>query len=118
MMSLEKVAISIFTMSAITFFTRIFPFIFFKDKNPPDIIIFAEKYIPPMIMTILVIYCLKDINFLLLPFGTPEIISITFVAAVHIWRKNQLISILGGTSLYMALVQSNVISGLIGKPGL
>jgi branched-subunit amino acid transport protein AzlD len=110
MMSLENVIVSIIIMSIITFFTRAFPFIFFKDKNPPELILFIEKYIPPMIMVILVIYCLKDIKFLTVPFGIPEITSVLFVSAVHIWKKNALLSILGGTALYMLFIQSGVFN--------
>jgi branched-subunit amino acid transport protein AzlD len=112
-MSLENVMISIFIMAAITFFTRAFPFIFFKNRNPPEIIMFVEKYIPPMIMVILVIYCLKDIKFTSVPFGIPEALSIAFVTVMHVWKRNPLISILGGTALYMTLTQSNIIVNIL-----
>ena len=112
-MELENVAISILLMTLITFFTRALPFIFFKDRNPPDAIMFVEKYIPPMIMMILVIYCFKDIKFTSFPFGIPELISIIFVISVHVLKRNPLISILGGTALYMVLIQSKAIENLL-----
>lgn len=92
MMSLTNVFFSIIIMSLITLFTRAFPFLFFRNRKPPAIIVFIEKYIPPMIMVILVLYCLKDIKWLKNPYGLPEIISILLVFILHIWKKNPLIS--------------------------
>ncbi len=111
-MPLRNIIFPIIIMALVTFLTRAFPFIFFRDKKPPEIILFIEKYIPPMIMVILVIYCLKDINFVSAPFGIPEILSILIVAVVHLWKRNALASILGGTALYMILIQSNIINRL------
>jgi branched-subunit amino acid transport protein AzlD len=52
-----------------------------------------------------VIYCLKDVNPAVSPFGIPELISAACVVALQVWRRNSLVSILGGTVLYMVLVQ-------------
>ena len=114
MMKLTDVIISIIIMSIITFLTRAFPFIFFSKRKPPEIIIFIEKYIPPMVMVILVLYCLKDIAWSKAPFGMPEIISIFMVSILHLWKNNPLLSIFGGTIFYMVLIQSNII-GIILK---
>jgi branched-subunit amino acid transport protein AzlD len=112
MMNINNVIISIFIMSGITFFTRAFPFIFFRKRNPPEIIIFIEKYIPPMVMLILVIYCLKDVKWYVLPFGIPEAVSVMVIVVLHLWRKNALISIFGGTILYMIMIQTGIASNL------
>ena len=53
----------------------------------------------------LVIYCLKDVNPAAAPFGLPELISAVCVIALQVWRRNSLVSILGGTIIYMVLVQ-------------
>lgn len=111
-MTLNKAFVAIIIASLVTFFTRAFPFIFYSKHTPPAIIIFIEKYIPPMMMVVLVFYCLKDISWTKSPFGLAEVISITFVVIIHLWKSNPLISIFGGTILYMALIQTGVLQRL------
>ena len=87
----------------IVFATRAFPFILFSYRDPPRIITFIEKYIPPMIIAILVVYCFKDIEFTSRPWGLPPVIALGATAILHVWKRNAMVSIFGGTLLYMAL---------------
>ena len=97
---------AILVMAAITFCTRIIPFIFFgKNKATPKYIVYIGNYLPPAVMAMLIIYCLRNVKLFLFPFGIPEIIGIITVAILHIWKRNNLISILGGTVVYMIMVQ-------------
>ena len=98
----------IIIMTGVTIFTRAIPFIFFRSKKPPEIICYTEKYLPPMVMVVLVVYCIKDLNFLKSPFGLPELISMAVVAGLHYWKKNALLSISSGTILYMLIVQHSI----------
>jgi len=52
-----------------------------------------------------VVYCLKDVNPLAYPYGIPEALGILFVALLHLWKRNSLLSIGAGTVFYMILVQ-------------
>lgn len=61
--------------------------------------------IPPAAMAMLVVYCLKGISFAAWPFGLPELLAGAAVVLLHLYKRNTLISILGGTALYMFLVQ-------------
>ena len=61
--------------------------------------------LPCAIMGMLVVYCLKDISFLRSPYGLPELIACCVVAALHVWKRNSLLSIGGGTVCYMLLIQ-------------
>ena len=89
-----------------TIITRFTPFILFPDnKRHPQVIDYLSKVLPPAMMGLLVIYCLKDISLFTAPHGLPEALSITVVVALHLWRRNVLLSITGGTLLYMLLVQ-------------
>jgi branched-subunit amino acid transport protein AzlD len=97
--------IAIAIMSVISFFTRLLPFLFFKKRELPDSLEFIGKYFPAIILTILVFYTLKDINFVLFPYGLKEILAIIFTAVLHILMKNYLLSIFLGTIFYMGLVQ-------------
>ena len=90
----------------VTMATRFIPFLIFGEKRKtPAIIEYLGTVLPCAIMGMLVVYCLKDISFLAPPFGIPEIISCIVVAALHIWKRNSLLSIGGGTVCYMLLVQ-------------
>lgn len=86
--------------------TRFLPFLIFGEKHKtPPIIEYLGTVLPCAIMGMLVVYCLKDISFLHSPYGLPELIACAVVAALHVWKRNSLLSIGGGTVCYMLLVQ-------------
>ena len=90
----------------VTMATRFLPFLIFGEKRKtPPIIEYLGKVLPRAIMGMLVVYCLKDVSFLSAPFGLPELIACVVVAALHMWKRNSLLSIGGGTVCYMLLVQ-------------
>ena len=104
-MSNYEIYIAIAIMTVVNYFTRVFPFLFFRKNDLPAYILFIEKYFPSVIMTILIFYTLKDINFSLVPYGMKELGSIVFTALLHLIFKNYLVSIFIGTLFYMGLVQ-------------
>ena len=90
----------------VTMSTRFLPFLIFGEKRKtPPIIEYLGTVLPCAIMGMLVVYCLKDVSFLRSPFGLPELIACAVVAALHVWKRNSLLSIGGGTLCYMLLVQ-------------
>ena len=96
----------IVVVALVTMLTRFLPFLIFGEKRKtPPLVTYLGKVLPFAIMGMLVVYCLKDVNFLAKPFGTPEIIGIAVTAGLHIWRRNSLLSIGVGTVTYMLLVQ-------------
>lgn len=104
-MSSLEIYIAIIIMALINFFTRVFPFLFFSKRDLPKSMEFIEKFFPPVIMTILIVYTLKDIDFSLYPYGIKELAGIVITAILHFTFKNYLISIFFGTIFYMGLVQ-------------
>ena len=89
-----------------TFLTRYFPFALFGgSKEVPHSVKYLGSILPPSVIAILVVYCIKTINLTIYPCGLPELISVLFVAGIHIWKRNNLMSIGLGTVLYMILVQ-------------
>ncbi len=104
-MSYYEIYFAIAIMSVVNIFTRAFPFLFFRNSEPPKIIMYIEKYFPAVIMTILILYSLKDINFHQTPYGLKEISGVIFTGCIHLLIKNYLVSIFGGTIFYMFLVQ-------------
>ncbi len=90
----------------VTMATRFLPFLIFGENRPtPKLVVYLGKVLPFAIMGMLVIYCMKDVAFLSAPFGAPELICCGLVAALHVWKRNSLLSIAVGTVAYMLLVQ-------------
>lgn len=92
--------------AVVTAATRFLPFLIFgkKDSTPP-VVTDLGKVLPCAIMGMLVVYCMKDVQFFSAPFGAPELIGCLIVALLHIWKRNSLLSIGVGTVCYMLLVQ-------------
>lgn len=89
-----------------TLLTRALPFLLFPDRREiPKYIKYLADVLPYTMIGILVIYCLKDVSLLGSPHGIPELISIAAIIILHLWRNNTLLSIGGGTLLYMLLIQ-------------
>ena len=96
----------VLTMAVVTALLRFLPFLIWNGKRKtPAYILFLGKYLPYAIMGMLVVYCLKGVELTTFPHGLPELISVVAVALLHIWKKNTLLSIIGGTVLYMILIQ-------------
>lgn len=105
-LTVQQSLIIILIISFITFLTRAVTFILFPaDKKTPKYILYLGKVLPFAIIGMLVVYCLKGISISFFPFGLPEFISIIFIIIIHLWKRNILLSIGGGTILYMLLVQ-------------
>lgn len=99
--------IMILALAAGTQLTRWLPFWLFPEKRrPPAVVLYLGKVLPPAVMGLLVVYCLRSVEFSAPPHGAAEILSVAAVAVLHCWRHNVLLSIAGGTALYMVLVQA------------
>lgn len=86
--------------------TRFLPFLLFPaDKPTPKYVQYLGKVLPAAVFGLLVIYCLKDVNIFIGSHGIPELIAIGVVVLLHLWKKQMLLSIAGGTICYMLLVQ-------------
>jgi len=89
-----------------TLLIRVLPFLLFPEhKKTPKYIEYLGAVLPFTIIGMLVIYCLKDVSLTTHPFGIPEIIGVLTTVFLHLWKNNTLLSIGGGTTLYMILVQ-------------
>ena len=90
-----------------TFATRVAPFLIFpKGKEIPKTIQYLGKVLTPTIIGMLVVYCLRNTTILSTPHGIPELIAVVVVAVLHVWKRNNLLSIGVGTVLYMVLIQT------------
>ena len=92
--------------SAVTILLRFLPFaIFSGNRKTPAYVTYLGKVLPYAIMGMLVVFCLKGVSLTAAPHGIPEAIACVLVILLHVWKRNTLVSILGGTVCYMALVQ-------------
>lgn len=98
--------IMIAAIAIATFATRAASFLVFpKGKEIPPKVLFIGRVLPPAIIGMLVVYCLKSTSVLAYPYGMPELIACLAVIGLHLWKRNILLSIGAGTVLYMVLVQ-------------
>lgn len=89
-----------------TAITRFLPFLVFPSGKPtPKYIQYLGKVLPAAIFGLLVVYSLKNVNPLAGSHGIPELLAILLVIGLHLWKRQMLLSIAGGTIFYMALVQ-------------
>ncbi|HJC58448.1 MAG TPA: branched-chain amino acid transporter permease [Candidatus Eisenbergiella intestinipullorum] len=89
-----------------TVLTRFLPFLVFPAGKPtPGYIRYLGKVLPSAVFGLLVVYCLRNVNLLAGSHGIPELLSILLVVALHLWKRQMLLSIAGGTVCYMLLVQ-------------
>lgn len=90
-----------------TVITRALPFIVFPSgKDTPEYVKYLGRALPPAVFGMLIVYCLKNVDFASGCHGAPELISIAAVTLLHLWKRQMLLSIAGGTVLYMVLVQT------------
>jgi branched-subunit amino acid transport protein AzlD len=89
-----------------TVLTRFLPFLLVSKKKPtPKYIRYLGVMLPAAAMGLLVIYSYKDVSILSGSHGVPELIATAAVVALHLWKRQMLLSIAGGTVLYMLLLQ-------------
>jgi branched-subunit amino acid transport protein AzlD len=97
--------LAVLIMTAVTILTRAAPFLFFSRRKPPAFLGYLQVYVPPVIMTLLVLGALKDVPFGEAPYGIPAVAGVVLSAVLHLWKRNVLLSIAGATTLYMVLIR-------------
>ena len=89
-----------------TLLTRFVPFLLFPPGKPtPKYIQYLGRVLPSAVFGLLVIYCLKNVSIFSGSRGIPELLALGVTVGLHLWKKQMLLSIAGGTIFYMLLVQ-------------
>lgn len=105
-MTLIQQIITVGMVVLATILTRFLPFLVFPEGKPvPRYVRYLGKVLPPAVFGLLIIYCLKSVSIFSGSHGIPELISILLVVVLHLWKRQMLLSIAGGTICYMLLVQ-------------
>ena len=106
-MTLTQQLITIAMIVLGTAFTRYLPFLLFPaGKQTPPYVRYLGKVLPSAVFGLLVIYCLRNVNVLGGTYGIPELLAITLVIVLHLWKRQMLLSIAFVTIFYMILVQT------------
>ena len=92
-------------IAIVTWALRAFPFLLFGNRPLPKMIHYLGKVLPPAIMTVLVIYCLRDTSIGQFPYGVPELVACILIVILQVFRKNMYLSIIVGTAFYMFLIR-------------
>ena len=107
MLSTGAAIAAIAVMAIVTFLTRVLPFLLFdRGESPPKLVLYLGRVLPPAIIAMLIIYCLRGVSFSTPGGWVPQLLCVAVVVALHLWKHNNLLSIFGGTVLYMVLVQA------------
>ena len=107
MLSPAGAVAAIAVMAIVTFLTRALPFLLFdRGESPPRLVLYLGRVLPPAIIAMLIIYCLRGVSFASPGGWVPQLACVAAVVALHLWKHNNLLSIFGGTVLYMVLVQA------------
>lgn len=90
---------------AVTMLTRFLPFLIFGEKGEtPAVISYLGRVLPYAVMAMLVVYCLKGLDFSAPGSFVPELLCTALVAGLHAWKRDTLLSIGVGTIAYMLLI--------------
>lgn len=93
-------------IAAVTVLLRFLPFLIFRNNaHPSPVITWLGQVLPYATMSMLVVYCLRQIDFTGSAHGLPELLACALVIALHFWKHNTLLSIFCGTVCYMLLIQ-------------
>lgn len=105
-MTSQQQIITIIILAVVTFMTRALPFLVFPAGKPtPKYIQYLGKALPLAVFGMLVVYCLKDVQWLDGFHGIPEILGIAAVVLMHLWRRQLFLSMAVGTAVYMILIR-------------
>lgn len=98
-------ALLVLVMAGVTALLRFLPFLVFRKGDPPAYVRYLGNVLPYAVIGMLVVYCLRDVSVKVRPHGLPELAAGAAVVLLHRWKRHTLLSILGGTALYMFLIR-------------
>ena len=92
-------------IAGVTIALRFAPFLLLRGRETPKFIAYLGRVLPYAIMGMLVVYCLRGTSCAVVSNWMPQFIATALVVGLHVWKRNTLLSIIAGTTLYMFLVQ-------------
>lgn len=102
----EYILTVIAVMAIVTCFLRFLPFVVFnRGEHLPKWVSYLGKVLPPAIMSMLLVYCLRNTNITAGNHGLPELICLGIAILLHSWKRNTLLSIGVSTFVYILIMQ-------------
>lgn len=105
-MTFAEQVITIALMGIAVMTTRFLPFALFQGRKTPKYVQYLGTVLPAAVFGLLVVYCLKNVDVTAGYHGLPELIGIAVTVVLHVWKRQMMLSIAGGTITYMVLVQT------------
>lgn len=105
-MTLLQQIFTVACMGVAVMITRFLPFALFQGRKTPKYVQYLGTVLPAAVFGLLVVYCLKNVDITDGYHGIPELIGIIVTVVLHVWRRQMMLSIAGGTIVYMILVQT------------
>ncbi len=110
-MTLRQQIITILLMAICVALTRALPFMLFRSKEKtPRFVLYLGRYLASAVFGMLTVYCMKDVSFTTGSHGLPQMLGILMCVVLHLWRKNMLLTIAGGTIFYMLISSPRAIA--------
>ena len=107
MNEIVTIGAAILVAAVMTGLTRAMPYLIFgRQKEMPKVVSYLGSILPPAIMVIIIVYCIRNVEFTAFPYGLAELLSIVVVVLIHLWKKNTFLTILVGTACYMILIRT------------
>ena len=104
------VATALAVAVAITVTLRALPFAVKNLVAGSALLADVNRWMPLGAITVLAVYCLAQIDLTAPDRGVPELAGVAVTVAVHLWRRNVVLSILAGTLTCVALA-NGVLAG-------
>ena len=102
MLSTGAAIAAIAVMAIVTFLTRVLPFLLFdRGESPPKLVLYLGRVLPPAIIAMLIVYCLRGVSFSTPGGWVPQLLCVAVVVALHLWKHSTVLSIFGGSVLCM-----------------
>lgn len=101
---------SLLVAGAVTVALRAVPFTVIEPLRRSPVVRYLGVQLPAGIMVALTIYTLADVPLRTWPHALPEALALAVTVGLHLWRRRAVLSILGGTAVYVVLA-SWVLSG-------
>lgn len=95
---------AVLVSAAITWAVRAVPFLFIERLRESELLPHLGAVMPVGIMTILVFYTLRNTDLGANPATVAVLLGLVVTAALHLWRRNAILSVLGGTAVHVVIM--------------
>ena len=90
--------------AAVTWGLRALPFAVLAPLRTSAVVGYLGARMPLGVMVILIAYTVRDLPLAHPARALPDVLALAVTIALHRWRRNAVLSILGGTVIYAVLV--------------